>query len=412
MDLKVYRRAILNAEGEVFAYSFFLETPSSSELPRNILENKITVITIRTLAEYGLKKAGEGKRVFISLPIDTLLVRAYELLSPELTGYRLLPAIVGLGKTVYSQAIEGIEKLRLEGAVISASYELLKEHPDIMQFADLIEFSAQSADVAEVKQVENIGKKVFVSGIDDKGLYDRFVDFADYLEGEFVSKTEKLDQIELAPFLKSTLLRLLVLMNTAQTPNEFAKVIETDVGLSAKLLRFINSAYFALRKKVKSIEQASVYFGLRNIKNFILVLAINDYAAVENPGLWRKALVRAKLMEELSKNVLPDNTSEAYLVGLFSLIDRILDVKIPDFLMEVNVDDLIVSAFTDKESPLAKLLSVATLMEEREEEIKFAKRPEDVKFLKGIADRTRLSPDEVLDIAKRSYIMADTIIHL
>ena len=412
MDFGVYRRAILDTAGNLFAHEFYLEPLSTSELPKEILENKMAVITIRTLAEYGLKRVGEGKRVFVSLPIDTLIVKAYELLNPKLTGFKLLPAVVGVGKTVYTRAMDSIGRLRLEEAVISVHHDLLRQHPDIIQYADIIEFTAVRADPRDVNQVENIGKKVLVSGVDSKELYDRFVDLADYIEGDFVSPAEELEQIKLAPFLKSTLLRLLVLMNTAQTPNEFAKVIETDVGLSAKLLRFINSAYFALRKKIRSIEQATVYFGLKNIKNFILVLAINDYASVENPTLWRKALIRAKVMEEFAKHVTPENTSEAYLVGLFSLIDRILDVSIPDFLMEVNVDDLIVSAFTDKRSGLARLLNMAVLIEENERSIKHAKNPSEVGILKSIAKSLNTSPEEVMDIAKRSYVMADTVIHL
>ncbi len=96
---------------------------------------------------------------------------------------------------------------------------------------------------------------------------------------------------------------------------------------------------------------------------------MNDYATVENPALWRRSLVRAKLMEELSKHMLPELSSEAYLAGLFSLLDIILDVDIPGFLKELNVDDRIVSAFTDRESPLGRLLSIVKLLEEKEKEI-------------------------------------------
>lgn len=412
MDLSVYRRAILDREGNLFAYEFYVEPLYESELPKEILENKLAIISIRTLAEYGLDRVGEGKKVFITLPIDTLLVKAFELLNPRLTGFKLYPATVGLGKVVYTHAIESIERLRSEEATIAVHYSLLKQHLDIIKLADMIEFDAKTAEIKDISQIENIGKKVFVSGVDSKELYDRFIVFADYIEGDYVNPPEELKQIKLAPFLKSTLLRLLVLMNTAQTPKEFAKVIETDVGLSAKFLRFINSAFFALRKKISSIEQAAVYFGLKNIKNFIIVLAINDYATVKDPELWRKALVRAKVMEELAKSIMPDHTSEAYLVGLFSLIDRILDVNIPEFLMEVNVDDLIISAFLDKGSKMAKLLSMASVIEEMEQEIKKAKTAEGLKFLKSMSEHTGLKPEEILDIANRSYIMADTVIHL
>jgi EAL and modified HD-GYP domain-containing signal transduction protein len=412
MDFEVKRQAILDSSGRVLGYEFFLKSLSGSDLPEDILENKLAVITLRTLAEYGIRRVGEGTKVFVGMPLDTLLVRAHELLSPQLMGYKLHRATVGAGKTVFIRGLESIEKLRLEGATVFIHYSLIKEHPDMVQLADAVEFSAEESLLEDIQRVRSLGKEILISGIDEEDQYKKFAGFGSYFQGEYVNRSEELQRIKLAPFLKSTLLRLLVLMNTAQTPNEFAKVIETDIGLSAKLLRFINSAFFALRKKVISIEQAAVYFGLKNIKNFILVLAMNDYAAVENPLLWRKSLVRAKLMEEFSKNVLPDKTSEAYLVGLFSLIDRILDVKIPEFLMEVNVDETIISAFTDDRSVLAKMLNSAILIEESEGAIKHAKSPDEVKLLKDVAESLNMKSEDLMEIAKRSYIMADTIIHL
>ncbi|MDQ7082511.1 MAG: HDOD domain-containing protein [Aquificota bacterium] len=221
-----------------------------------------------------------------------------------------------------------------------------------------------------------------------------------------------LEKIRIAPYLKSTLLRLLVLLNTAQSPTEFAKVIETDVGMSAKLLRFVNSAFFSLRKKIASLDQAAIYFGLKNLRNFVLVLSMNDYATVKNPVAWRRSLIRARIMEELSKAVNPDLSSEAYMVGLFSLIDLILGVGPLEFLKEVNADETVLRAFEDKSSPLAKLLEVASLLEDKEREIIASKDPLSLPVIRDVASGLGLSGKDVLEILKGSCLMADTIIHL
>ncbi len=411
MDLVAKRQPILDREGGKLGYEFLLE-PDEEGYPENVSENKLPVVKVRTLAEYGIKRAGEGKRVFLTLPIDTLLLKIYELLNQKAVGYKLHRAGVGSGGTVYHHVLDTAESLKKEGAVIVVNSELLFEHGEIIRVADIVEFVADSASTEDIVRVRNTGTKVLVSGIDSQELYQKFSNLADYIQGERVSPAEPIKRIKLAPFLKTTLLRLLVLMNTARTPSEFAKVIETDAGLSAKLLRFINSAYFALRKKINSIEQASVYFGLKNLKNFILVLAMNDYASVENPVVWKKSLIRAKIMEELARNLMPENTSEAYLVGLFSLIDLILEEDVVDFLKEVNVDDLVISAFTDKSSRMASMLNMAILLEEYETEIRNAKRAEDVSILRSIAKDIGVEPEELRELVMRSYIMADTIIHL
>ncbi len=410
MDFKAKRQAIVDRDGEEVGYEFFIVYHKEVEISPEVMTNKTTFITVRTLAEYGVKKVGGGKRVFVRLPFDTLLVRVFDILDPKVMAYKIYPPSVGMGKAVYIKSVDFLEKLKSEGALISVHGDLLERFEDLIQFADIVEFNARKVDLKEVPCVRNMGKRVLISGIDTSRDYERFGPHADYLQGNYIDEGATLRRMKIAPYLKSTLLRLLVLLNTAQSPTEFAKVIETDVGMSAKLLRFINSAYFSLRKKITSIEQAAVYFGLKNLRNFVLVVSMNDYATVENPIAWRRSLIRAKLMEELSRFVDPKVSSEAYLVGLFSLIDQILDTGPVEFLREVNVDDVVIRAFTDISSPLAKLLDLVVLLEEKE--IITSKDPLSLPVMGTVADRLGIPKEDLMEVLKRSYLMADTIIHL
>ena len=412
MDFEAKRKAIVDGEGERVGYEFFLVSHRELDLSPEVLTNKTVFITVRTLAEYGIRRVGEGKRVFIKLPIDTLLVKVFDLLDPKTVAYKIHPPAVGMGKTVYTRSVSFMEKLKSEGVWISIHADLLARHEDLVQIADMVEFDAKRVDLKEIHRLRDTGVKVLISGIDNSRYYDRFRSYADYLQGDYIDEGTTLKSIKVAPYLRSTLLRLLVLLNTAQSPTEFAKVIETDVGMSAKLLRFINSAFFSLRKRIKSIEQAAVYFGLKNLRNFVLVLSMNDYATVENLTAWRRSLIRAKLMEELSKAVVPDLSSEAYMVGLFSLIDLILGVGPAEFLREANADDTVIQAFEDRNSPLAKLLEVASLLEDKERKVFASKDPLSLPEIKGVADRLNLPGESILEILKRSCLMADTIIHL
>ena len=412
MDFEAKKQAIVDRDGEKVGYEFFLVYHEEVDLSPEVLTNKTTFITVRTLAEYGVKKVGEGKRVFVRLPFDTLLVRIFDLIDPQMMVYKIYPPSVGMGKAIYTKSVSFIEKLKSEGVMIAVHRDLVKQFEDLLSVADMVEFEAKRADLKDISSVKNMGKKILVSGVDTDKDYSRFRVHADYIQGRYIDEGSTLKRMKIAPYLKSTLLRLLVLLNTAQSPTEFAKVIETDVGMSAKLLRFINSAYFSLRKKIRSIEQAAIYFGLKNLRNFVLVLSMNDYASVENPLAWRRSLIRAKLMEEISKNVDPDLSSEAYLVGLFSLIDVILDTDVVEFLKEVNVDDKVIAAFTDKNSVLAKILNIVTLLEEKEKEIAASKDPMSLPVIGAVADRLKMSKENLIDVLKRSYLMADTIIHL
>jgi len=256
-----------------------------------------------------------------------------------------------------------------------------------------------------------MGKKILVTDISDPRDMERVGGVADYLMGDHLQQPISIGSFRIAPYLRSTMLRLLVLLNTARTPAEFSKVIASDAGMTAKLLRFINSAFFALRQSINTVEQACIYFGLKNIKNFVLVLSINDYASVENPLLWKRALIRAKLMEEFARDLVPEKMGEAYLAGLMSLMDQMIGVDIVSFLREVNVDEYVISTFTDPKSIQAKIHQAVCKVEENLQEILSAQDLSALGILRSIESELGIAPHVVLDAIKNSIAMADTIIN-
>lgn len=62
------------------------------------------------------------------------------------------------------------------------------------------------------------------------------------------------------------------------------QIVERDVGLCAKLLQLVNSAFFGLPKRISSLKDTVTYLGFATIKN--LALALETFsAAAETSGL-------------------------------------------------------------------------------------------------------------------------------
>ncbi len=106
--------------------------------------------------------------------------------------------------------------------------------------------------------------------------------------------------VEALPGMPVTASRLIRLSrNPANGPAEFAVLIEADLGLTAQVLRFVNSSYFGFRSQISSIKQAIMLLGINTIKNFVLWHAI--FTVIPNPrcclfdlkALWRASLRRA-----------------------------------------------------------------------------------------------------------------------
>ena len=60
------------------------------------------------------------------------------------------------------------------------------------------------------------------------------------------------------------------------SPKDLVKVIESDPVMTMKLLKLVNSAYFALSRNIASIQHALVYLGLNTVKNLAISIATVD----------------------------------------------------------------------------------------------------------------------------------------
>ena len=84
------------------------------------------------------------------------------------------------------------------------------------------------------------------------------------------------------PGLPQTAIKLLELsQDPANGPEQFAAPIEADPGLTAQVLKFVNSSYFGFSREITSVKLAITLVGIRTIKNFVLWTAV--FSLMPNP---------------------------------------------------------------------------------------------------------------------------------
>jgi EAL and modified HD-GYP domain-containing signal transduction protein len=152
--------------------------------------------------------------------------------------------------------------------------------------------------------------------------------------------------------------------------------------------------------------------GLKNLKNFIFLLAMNDYISVENPALWKKSLVRALLAKSIAERIAPGLEDAAYLVGLFSLIDEILGVDKVSFLKEINIDKLIIDAYTSENEKLRQILDIVSQLEEGYSEILKSEDVFNAPILLKIKELTGIYRSDLFRMLKDAHEKVDYIFNL
>lgn len=179
-----------------------------------------------------------------------------------------------------------------------------------------------------------------------------------YFQGYFFARPESLQIVEIASN-KISLLNLLAEINRPQTTvDRLEQIIAADVAVSYKLLRYINSAFYYLLKQVDSIRQAIIYLGEREIRRFVTLVIVSELAADKPAELVRLSVIRARWCELMAENSQrrTQETAEFFLLGLFSLIDAILDKPMEQMMELLPLSDEVKEALTSQSGSHAPFL--------------------------------------------------------
>jgi EAL and modified HD-GYP domain-containing signal transduction protein len=170
-----------------------------------------------------------------------------------------------------------------------------------------------------------------------------------------------------APGSPSTalLLKLLALVTRDAETREIEAILKQDPNLSFQLLRLVNSVSFALTQKITTFGQALQLLGRRQLQRWLqLLLYASPVAGSPSPLLPRAAL-RAALMEALLRHAGEhgEMLDRAFMAGMFSLLDILLDMPLDEVLGQLNLADDLTAALLRHEGQLGRLLGVVTVAE-------------------------------------------------
>jgi EAL and modified HD-GYP domain-containing signal transduction protein len=144
--------------------------------------------------------------------------------------------------------------------------------------------------------------------------------------------------------------------------DELQEIIGRDIALSYNLLRFINSAFFALPRRVESIRDALVLLGAINVRKWATLMALAD--SQDKPReLVVTGLVRARMCELLAGVYQHRDLEGAFTTGLFSVVDALTDRSLVELLSTLPLSREIIEALLNYEGAKGRILRAAVAYE-------------------------------------------------
>jgi EAL and modified HD-GYP domain-containing signal transduction protein len=159
-----------------------------------------------------------------------------------------------------------------------------------------------------------------------------------------------------------SLLSLARLQGDSAAIEELEQVINQDVGLSVKLLRYINSAYFGMRSNITSIRQAVMMLGGRGVSRWALMVALTGGPSTPRE-LAVMALTRARMCEILGMGQTGIGADELFTVGLLSFADALLDRPLDTIVPELPLADELSNALLHHSGPAGSVLDAVLAYE-------------------------------------------------
>ena len=348
-ELLVGRQPIFNRTMEVYAYELLYRSGDGNRAVFNDADQATTQVILNALIEMGLDSIVGNAMAFINLTRN-FLVGNFPILLPS---NRIVIEIL---ETVESdpQLIEAVTTLRNKGFTLALDDVItLDRISPFTGIASIIKLDLMQIDRVDLPDmiagVKSNGFRVLAEKVETQADYNLCRRLGvDYYQGYFLCKpnvmrSQKMDSSRLV-IMQS----IAMLQNQKTNFTDLENIISRDVGLSYKLLRLSNSGYYSFTTEVKSLRQAISLIGLDTMRGWMSLILMSSLVD-KPPELTNIALQRARMSESMAKIYGQPQPEIFFLVGLFSVLDALMDQPMAKIIPELNLSPTISSVLMNHE---------------------------------------------------------------
>ncbi len=231
----------------------------------------------------------------------------------------------------------------------------------LLPFAQLVGIDVRGADNgalrSEIARRRQYGATILARGVEDHDDLERCQELGfDLLQGYFFCRPRVVSESGVVHVNKLARVQML---GELQSPDidfdSLQQIISRDVALSYNLLRFINSAFFALPRRVDSVRDALVLLGVMNVRKWATLMMLAD--ADDKPQeLVVTGIVRARMCESLARAYHHKDPEGFFTTGLFSVVDALMDTSMVELLASLPLSREIIEALLNYEGTKGRIL--------------------------------------------------------
>ena len=359
----IARQPILDSGKSVFAYELLFRDGKNGSYP--IHDEKKSKYIAEQFHPLGLDDICGEKSSFITFTSDTLISRFPTTLNPE----RVIVELADPTDNTVAlfEACQHIKQMGFKLAIDDPM--MVGTQHDIFPLIDIVKVDVSKTrfDTIEkqISRYHDANVKLVAEQVNTQDNFSVCVDLGfDLFQGYFFSQPEA----RILRELPASKMNVVDLMGESANPNfdvkRISEIIERDATLSFLLLKFINNPTINKRHKITSLKHALNYMGEVEIKKFIALLSLTSLGDEKPLEIIHMSLVRAKFFDLLAeRRGLKNNPPIAFLVGLFSLLEGLLDQSMTDIVKQLPLSNEVNDALLGKNIEMNNYMTLVRSLE-------------------------------------------------
>jgi EAL and modified HD-GYP domain-containing signal transduction protein len=356
MDSFVARQPIFDIRKKIYAYELLFRSGNINAFPDIDGNTATSSVLSSSFFTVGIEKICSGRLAFINFPESLLLKGTPAFFPKEQLTVEVLEDV-----KASKEVVEKCRELKESGYQLALDdFVWSSDLTELLELADIIKFDVRLTPFDEIKRVlplvEKYNCRLLAEKVETEEEFQQAVKMGfNYFQGNFFARPEILKNRELQSS-QLAILHLLSKLNTKEFDmDEIEILVSEDVAISYKLLNYLNSVHFSRITPISSIRQAIVFLGEREFRTFIFILATSCLNKNKPKELIRTAIIRAHFLEQLGKRT--DSPHEGLvLLGLFSLIDAMLDQTMENIIGKLSLSQTLADALVNRQGELAPWL--------------------------------------------------------
>jgi len=354
--LYVARQPILDLKGRVFGYELlYREDPRDRACFADGDTASASVLT-GALLDLGLDSLTGGRQAFFNLTRSLLdqigsLIRPQDAVIEVLETIAIDDDVVEACRTLHGKGY----RLALDDFVPGSDAEALLPYVSFVKVDVLATEDGLARELP--KRLTPLGIGMLAEKVERREVHQCMRDAGYSLFQGFHFCRPMLQEGTTLPAQQIVYLRLLAAISQPDLSTlQIEQLVKQDVSLTLRVLRSVNSAAYPIRTEIRSIGQALFLLGIDPVRRWVSVWCLAGLSANATSELATLALLRGRTCELLGEHVHDIESSELFLVGLFSLLDAMLTVPMASALEHLPLSEHAVAALLGHPNTLRAVL--------------------------------------------------------